>query len=181
MIKITSGLRKRASWAVVAALSIPLLVPLMAASEPGPGGGRHFGPRPHVGRMLEKHADELGLDEATLSQIRDVVANAREQSKAVRQAQRQEQRVLRELMAQPSPDRAAIMSQLEVIGQLRTELGKQRMGSWLEVRSLLTPEQLEKLKQLRSERRREFRKRFHGRRGERDAGDGSEGALVPEV
>ncbi len=152
-------LRRKAllGW-VVAALSIPLVMPGISLSGP-----RSEGRGPGL-RLLERNAERLGLDDATLAQMRAVAEAEREQSRALRESQRRERRVLRELMKAPKPDRPVIMNQLDVLGQLETDLRKQRMSGWLDIQALLTPEQREELASLRAEMRERFKE---GRRGGR--------------
>lgn len=138
----------------------------------GKPGGRHFGHRggpPPIEKLLEKHADQLGLDEATQAQITQLVEASRSQREVLREASQREREVLRELLAADTPNTDAVMEQIDVLGSLRTSLRKERLRSWLEVRALLTPEQRQQLREMRSERREKFREHMKRRRGEPDA------------
>jgi protein CpxP len=56
---------------------------------------------------------------------------------------------LRKLMRADSPDRRAIESQIEKIGSMRTSMQKSRVGMMFDMRSVLTPEQRNQLKEMR--------------------------------
>jgi hypothetical protein len=57
------------------------------------------------------------------------------------------------LLAQGTPNESAVMQQVDSIGALETEMHKHRLGTMLEIRALLTPEQREEMAQLRDESR----------------------------
>ena len=54
---------------------------------------------------------------------------------------------LGELMRSERPDRPAIAKQIDKIGQLRAEMQKARVNTMLDVRSVLTPEQQQKVRE----------------------------------
>ena len=53
---------------------------------------------------------------------------------------------LRKLMRADTPDKAAIGRQIDKLSGLRAELQKSRIGTMLDVRAILTPEQREKMR-----------------------------------
>lgn len=59
---------------------------------------------------------------------------------------------LRQLLRAEKPDRAAIEKKITEIGNLQAQQMKARTMAELDLRDLLTPEQREKLKQLREQR-----------------------------
>jgi len=56
---------------------------------------------------------------------------------------------LRKLMRADAPDRRAIESQIEKIGSMRTSMQKSRIGMMFDMRTVLTQEQRDQLKQMR--------------------------------
>ena len=120
-----------------------------AAAFAGPPFG---GPEPGIARMLERHADEIGLDDATLTRIRAVVAAAKEEEEGLHRSTREARHGLRDLLEADDPDEAAVMRQAEVLGALETEALKHRLRTLLAVRPMLTDEQFAKLRDLRHAR-----------------------------
>ncbi len=59
---------------------------------------------------------------------------------------------LRELLRADNPDHDAIMSKLDEVNATRGKIEKQRMEAMLNARSVLTPDQLKKLKEFREHR-----------------------------
>ena len=131
------------AWAVLA-LACCVAAPV-AAGPYGPGGAR--GPR--LGALLDHHADELGLDDATREAIRAIVTASHEQESALREEIREERRRLRQQLSEDPVDRDAVLGQVERVGELEIEADKHRIETLLEIRALLTPEQREALKGLR--------------------------------
>jgi Spy/CpxP family protein refolding chaperone len=48
---------------------------------------------------------------------------------------------MKTLLAHDTPDESAVMQQIDSIGLAETEMHKHRLGTMLEIRTLLTPEQ----------------------------------------
>jgi Spy/CpxP family protein refolding chaperone len=114
------------------------------------------GPPPHVGEPLEHLVETLGLDEATLAKVYQVIDAARAETRELRRKLHEAHQHMRTLLEQETPDEAAVMAQAGRIGTQRTEMEKQRLRTLLQVRALLTPEQRAKLLQaLRSRHRHE--------------------------
>lgn len=120
-----------------------------ASAAAGPPFG---GPEPRIAEMLERHADEIGLDAATLARIRAVVAAGKADEDRLHRSLREARHALRDLLDAVPPDEAAVMRQAEVIGALETEALKHRLRTLLAVRPLLTDEQLARLHTLRERR-----------------------------
>ena len=110
----------------------------------GPGGPGVRGPG------MERRMRHAGLmRELDLSkEQRDKIADLREkqQRSAIRsRADLQVARLdLRRMMRADKPDRAAINRQIDHMTQLRSDMEKARVAMMLDMRSVLTPEQLEK-------------------------------------
>jgi len=128
----------------------------------GPGGppGDH-GPD----RLIDEHADELGLDEDTREAIHGVVDGSRADARKLRRELRGLHDAMRTLLSQDDPDEAVVMKQAETIGKVETEMHKHRLSTLLAIRALLTPEQRAELTRIREETRGEGRGRGGPRRG----------------
>jgi Spy/CpxP family protein refolding chaperone len=129
----------------------------------GPPGMRRHGPHgpPPIENLLERHADELGLDADTRTTIRAIAARARKDEDPVAEQLRALHEEMRRLLDGESPKLDDVMQWADRIGAAETELKKRRLRTMLEVRALLTPEQREKLVQIFEERR-GHRKGFEG-------------------
>jgi Spy/CpxP family protein refolding chaperone len=85
-------------------------------------------------------------------------------------------------MSAEKPNEAAIFSKLEKISALELKLKKNRIGLMLKVKTILTPQQWEKLQEFQAARqakRREKRMRRRMRRGMHDAPPGPPDAPEP--
>ena len=119
------------------------------------------------GGWIERHAEELGIDEATLAGINQIVDSSREQGKAIYEEHRAARDAMRQLLDQDDPNFDAVMKQAEVIGEIDVRKHKHRIATMLEIRAKLTPEQRSRLRELKGE----MRERHGKHRGHRDRGD----------
>ena len=136
---------------------------------PEPGGGPSgigwrgpHGPPP-IERVLERHADELGLDADTRVAIREIATKARQDERPASERLRALHEQLRKLLGGDSPKLDDVMQWADRIGAAETQLKKSRLRTMLEIRTLLTPEQRQKLVEIFEERRGR-RKGFEGER-----------------
>ncbi len=115
--------------------------PGMGACGPmGPGArglGMGLGPGPEMARALGLSEDQ-----------RQKIVGIRDRFTRLAIEKQAEIRVaaldMRELGRAAAPDRAKLDAQVDKIARLRTELAKARVGAMLEMRAVLTPEQLQK-------------------------------------
>ena len=115
---------------------------------------------------LDRVAGRLELDEATRAAIRDVVESTRMDASETRSAIRQARATLARLLAEDSPDEAAVMAQAEVVSDLELQARKQRLAAMIRIRKLLTPAQRAGLVGMRRER---FRRTVAACRGDVEA------------
>jgi Spy/CpxP family protein refolding chaperone len=125
-----------------------------------PGGGRR--PMPSLDRLLERHAERLGLDDATEARIRAIADARRDEGERLAERVRALHGEMHALLDQDAPDTDAVMRQAEAIGAAETEMHKQRLATLLEIRALLTPEQRRELVRIFEERKREHGPGRHG-------------------
>ncbi len=153
---------------VVGAVLLGLALPQSGlARRDGPGGpGKHRPGPQHI--MFEKHADRLGLDAETLEKIRGISEKAKEESSELHTKFQEARTTMHKLLSAEAPDKAAVMKQAEVMGEIMTGIRKHRLAALLDVRALLTPEQRQELIKIREERRSRRRDWGPGRPGAMD-------------
>jgi Spy/CpxP family protein refolding chaperone len=138
---------------LASAAALALALALAGASDARPPMAPRGGPPDDRGgaRMIDEHAEELGLDDEQRQAIRAIVDESRAEAEELHQQLRDAHKALRDLLEQESPNEAAVMKQAEKIGSLETAMHKHRLGALLRVRAVLTPEQREQLTRLRDE------------------------------
>lgn len=136
-------------------LTLGLALPGMAFAKGGPHGHRgHHGPSPaKMVKVIERNADQLGIDAATLDKIKTTVAAGADAAEALHADKRAAHEALRAAMQADTPDKAEVLRLVERAGLARIALDQHRTALMLDVRALLTPEQHAALKQLRAEKR----------------------------
>lgn len=100
------------------------------------------------GRLAEV-ADAIDLDPQIRSRIRAIAREASEENVARRAAIDQARKVLRSLLDREVPDPAAVDEQIDVLTDLQRGLIKRRVAAMIEIRGLLSPEQIFQLADLR--------------------------------
>lgn len=142
-------------------LSALLIVPAMAqdddqpapqADQPGFGMGPGMGMGHGMGMgrgmgmgMRQNWADQLDLTDAQKDQMREL--RFKHQKEMIKQ--RADLRVARlelQELIRSDADRGTINSKIDEIGKLETSMEKARVANRLDMRSILTPEQREKIK-----------------------------------
>lgn len=131
---------------------------LPGAAWARPPEGRRHGPPPFE-RVLERHADELGLDDAVRAKIREIAEEGRAKTQTHDDALRALHDEMRALLSTDEPDQQAVMRKAEEIGAAETARRKERLRTMLAIRALLTPEQRRALIRIHEERRRERHER----------------------
>jgi len=131
------------------ALAAALLLGGGVAWAGGPHGhGRHGG-----GGFMAHHADALGLDEDARERIETIVEESHQEAELLHAQKREAKRRLHELLEADEPDRGAVMGQVERLGALDTEKHKLRIGTMMRIRAELSPQQRERMKEMREELR----------------------------
>ena len=148
-------------------------VPAFAGPDGGRGGRRMFDPA-----MLERAAEKIGVDDATLQKIKDRAHRGRTEAVKLEAELKTQQLELRHLLDQPRADRAKVMQAVERTGQSKIKLKKHHLEVMLDIREMLSPDQIKRLKELKKDirkERREARKRWRQNRHE-PRGDQPEGS-----
>lgn len=134
---ISLGKRLFAATAVVGALLI--FAPWAAVARP-PGGG------------LPQLIDQLELDASTQGEVDALLDAQREQRRSLHRELRSAREGMRSLMASADADEASLLSQAERIGALEQERHSLRIGTHLQLRTILTPDQMQALAAAKAER-----------------------------
>lgn len=131
---------------ICTALGLVLFISAAGATPPPPPDGAAPPPRPHA--LIEAHAEDLGIDEATVQEILEIAEDGREEMEQLQSTVEQTRQSLGQLLSAEEPDRAAVMSTIDELGQAETELLKHQIETLMEIRARLTPEQRQALERL---------------------------------
>ncbi|SRR6266446_1042619 len=157
-----AGTKRRAVWSIVTgALLLAALVMPPGAQAQGPSAGRGWRGGWGGGLMLGVPLHSLNLTPDQQTQVRSILSTYRASSRPIVQQLRQAQSGLADkLLASGQLQAADLQSQLQQISQLRTQLLQLSAQATLDIRNLLTPDQLaaagqtkDKLRDLRSQMR----------------------------
>jgi len=108
------------------------------------------------GRLMKKKAKEIGLSEETVAKIDAVIKAGKAEETKLREENKAAIGELNEVLAQNLPSEKDLMAAANKVGENAAKSRALKMNSVIEMRSLLTSEQLEKFM--------EFRKQATGRR-----------------
>ena len=120
-----------------------------------PACGKHRGKDPM--QKIERHADEIGLQDQQLAEMRALIEAGEPTRSGLAEEISSTHDRLHELMQADAPDESLIIDQVEALGELKTRRDVERFRTKLELRSLMTPEQLAKMRGLEGEHRGECR------------------------
>ena len=130
--------------ALAALLALPLAASFARAEPPG-GGAPPWAP---PDARLEQQLRELGLDSTQLGKTQAILAGAKRTREEIDGRLQKAFDEMRALLEQDDPNEAAVMSQADRIGAIRTEGRKAMLRALLAVRADLTPAQREKLNEM---------------------------------
>ena len=156
--------------------ALALAMPAFAFAQPGPDcafGGCGGGKSP-IDRF-ERQADRLGLDEATLDEIRALFDASKAEAEPLREELRAAQDALHAAIA--AGDHESAMAGIDEVSRFRVELHKLKISTMLQVRARLTPEQRARFDAWTAQRRdrRGAKRGNRGHRGDWRRGDGPNG------
>lgn len=141
------------------ALLCALTLAAPALAGPGDDGPRRDSPRAELNlRLLERSAEQLGLDEATLDRIKNRVYEAEKTGIDLKARLELAKLDLRRALDDDETAKAEVMKRIDDVGRLETELRKHQVGLMIDVRAMLTPDQREALRKM-------TRRGKRGRRG----------------
>ena len=147
---------KKKWWILLGSLVIIALVGFTWVSH----AGRHFSNPMSLGHMyrLNLLSEELGLTDDQRAAIKDLIRSHRDEIKPLVKAVIAKKRALQELALGEDPDPAAIRQASADLGTAIAEAAV--LGSSLaqQAKSILTPEQLNRLREMRQNRQKAFDK-----------------------
>jgi Spy/CpxP family protein refolding chaperone len=120
-------------------------MPMAGRFEPGPRPG--FGPPPFQMPPPEL-LEQLKLSDAQRTKLGQMRDAAERKAIPIEADLRIAELDLRRAAEGDTPDRPALDAAIDRIGSLRTTLLKSRVASWIEMRSVLTPAQRARLREL---------------------------------
>ena len=124
------------------------------------------------------YAQKRGGGQGMLNPKRTLVHSAKRKGIDLKAKIEQAHVDLQEMMHRDAPDRSAVMSKVEAIGKLQISARQLRVGTMLDLRALLTPDQRKALRELMSKRRQRAERRGW-RRGQGRHGPGGPGHRAP--
>lgn len=122
---------------------------VLAGALPADARGRHHSPAEHIAR----HAERLGLDEATQAAIAEIATSSKAADEALEEQMRAARERMRELLSAPETDRDAVMAQADELDALYARMHRNRLEAVLRIHELLTPEQRAELVRIREQER----------------------------
>lgn len=152
-------------------LAAGLALPAAALARPGGHHRGPGGPNPaKMVKMLERHADELGIDDATVKTLQVTVEQNRDAMKALRADVEQAHQAVRAAMEADTPDKAEVLRLVEQAGLAKIALEQQRAALMLDLRAQLTPTQQAAIKSFREAKRAEWKAKRGEWKGKRKGG-----------
>ncbi|MGE0451479.1 MAG: Spy/CpxP family protein refolding chaperone [Vicinamibacterales bacterium] len=163
-----------------AAVAMMLLGPgqqNISAQGPGFGGGRFGGPggpggpmgRGGPGLAGPVPLNRLGLTDDQRSRVRQVMQSHREDQRALAERARTAHQALQDVLASPTFDEAAIRARSADVASVQADMAVLQGRVFGEIYQILTPEQQQKLAELRTQQQ-ERMKQLQQRRQNRAAG-----------
>lgn len=140
---------RRCALARATALCASTLAVVIISSVAAPSAAPAQEP-PHV--LIERHAEELGLDAETLEAIVDTARASRAQHQLLLAEVQRARAELQLLLQAEEPDVALVMDAIEVLGAAEVALRQLDVRTLITMRSMLTAEQREALAELAGDR-----------------------------
>jgi Spy/CpxP family protein refolding chaperone len=164
-------------WIILVVAGAMLSLPILAGAQDfggwrgERGGNRMGGPRLMAMLENERVKSALGLTDEQSAKLRQIMVEGRKAAIKTRADMQVQNIELRELLRADQPNRDAVLSKVQEISDLRGQMMKQRVESLLAAKSVLTPEQQQKIRTFMSERR------GRGEAWRRDRGPAGPGGL----
>jgi Spy/CpxP family protein refolding chaperone len=101
------------------------------------------------GRLMKKNAKEIGLSEETVTKIEAAIEAGKAEEVKLREQNTAAVEALKEILAQGRPNAKELLAASDKVGEIASKSRKLKMSSVIEMRALLTDEQLEKFMEFR--------------------------------
>lgn len=138
---------------------IAAALPIILASLFGIAGPHGGGPGREmmggiIGRLLSPQAiEKLELTDEQVDKLEDLRSSLEKEALEIKQEIERAQLELKQLMREDEPSESKIKAKVREIGSLRTDLQLLHVDAFFKARSILTDEQIEKIKSLRGTNR----------------------------
>jgi Spy/CpxP family protein refolding chaperone len=114
--------------------------------------------------MVKKVLKDSGASDQQIRRVQTLIDESKRKTLDIKHELEKARLDVKQMMQVDNPDRKAIFKQIDKIGALKLKMKKLWVGTILDVRKELTPEQWEKVQMLKAEkmmkRRKHMRKRF---------------------
>ncbi|MFQ6007721.1 MAG: Spy/CpxP family protein refolding chaperone [Candidatus Zixiibacteriota bacterium] len=125
--------------------------------KPGPGHGMGM-PDGHDGQMMIlKHADEIGLTDAQKEKLEQMIVDFNLEKVDLQAELKKAKIKLQALLRKEDARETEVYTAIDDATRLKAELHKMRYRHHKAIRNLLTDKQIDRLKELRKERREKMR------------------------
>ncbi len=132
-------------------------------------------PQEHEARMEARHkkmGEALGLTQEQQGKLKALKEGKKANFKSKMQASHEKRKALHDYMASDDATESGAMAKQRELNALQAEIGEMKVRSFFEMRSILTPEQRQKMKAMHDERK--SRMKDGGSNGERRGKRGGE-------
>lgn len=132
------------------AFALTLLLPQVAGAQQPPGGEPDFAGHLFPPELVMQHQRRLGLTAEQRTRITDAIKQLQAQVVDLQWQIQEEQQRLSEVLAAPSVDRAAALSQVERVLDVERRVKLAHIALLITIKNTLTPEQQTMLRELRA-------------------------------
>ena len=101
------------------------------------------------GRLMKNRASEIGLSEEDVAKIDAAIEAVKAEEEKLREPSKAAFDKLKEVLAKNLPSEKELMAATDKVGETASKSRALKMKSVIQIRSLLTPEQLEKFMEIR--------------------------------
>jgi Spy/CpxP family protein refolding chaperone len=138
----------------IAAMMMLVGAPFARTADAHEGGMRHGGRcmngdgKMHEGHPMWRHLKDLGLDEKQTAEVKEIRNRVRKETIRKRADERIAGIELKALLDNDPVDMTAVQAKLKQIETLRTDIHLSHIKAREEIKSILTPEQRKKFKEI---------------------------------
>lgn len=159
----------RSLWKALAFLAIPGMLlmawPACHADPASQNSARNSeAVRAEWAERHEQMARQLGLTPEQQKKFQTLRQQGRSQSQAQRQQLRSKRQALMQYLRTPQAMEARALQMQAEVNDLQKQMSEQRIKAWFQMRETLTPEQLQKLGQLKPKRPSDFQPKSNPKR-----------------
>lgn len=148
---------------IITVLLVALLMAPLASSFAGECGypaqfeEDHEARRAKFAEKMDKLSEELNLTPEQRQQMKEHHQASREEMRSLREKMKENRKALAEELKKENPDRRNINRIASQMKEVQGEIIDQRIDNFLEMKKILTPEQYQKLSEIREKKRKEHK------------------------